>query len=156
MIPTIYDLSGMFRWFEVLQRKSRCDVIESYSSPPCPCWYNHSHCPLYLLLYNLSSPLIHAHPLFSLSLSLSLVTSFLLLYTLLSSCTSCTHTGKAAPSPAIGQSMGPLGLNMMDFCKQFNAKTEHLIEGVPVPVVLQVQPLSWPLLSPRIIFSLLL
>lgn len=42
--------------------------------------------------------------------------------------------GKAAPSPAIGQSLGPLGLNMMEFCKDFNARTGGVRENVPIPV----------------------
>lgn len=42
--------------------------------------------------------------------------------------------GKAAPSPAIGQALGPLGLNMMEFCKEFNARTGHIRENTPVPV----------------------
>lgn len=44
--------------------------------------------------------------------------------------------GKAAPSPAIGQSLGPLGVNMMEFCKAFNERTAKHTEHVPVPVVL--------------------
>jgi large subunit ribosomal protein L11 len=44
--------------------------------------------------------------------------------------------GAAKPSPAIGQALGPLGVNMMEFCKQFNAKTEHLKAETPTPVVL--------------------
>lgn len=42
--------------------------------------------------------------------------------------------GKAAPSASIGQALGPMGINMMDFCKQFNAKTTPYIEGTPIPV----------------------
>lgn len=44
--------------------------------------------------------------------------------------------GKASPSPAIGQALGPLGVNMMEFCKAFNERTNKHIENVPVPVVL--------------------
>ena len=57
----------------------------------------------------------------------------------------------ASPSPAIGQALGPLGVNMMEFCKvsifllsqfstshlrvqAFNAQTSHLKEGIPIPV----------------------
>jgi Ribosomal protein L11, N-terminal domain len=43
--------------------------------------------------------------------------------------------GQAKPGPAIGQALGPLGVNMMDFCKSFNAKTSHIIAGTPMPVV---------------------
>ena len=45
-------------------------------------------------------------------------------------------SGKAAPSPAIGQALGPLGLNMMGFCKEFNERTKDYIENVPTPVIL--------------------
>jgi len=44
--------------------------------------------------------------------------------------------GAAKPGPAIGQMLGPLGLNMMDFCKQFNAKTENLVKNTPMQVAL--------------------
>jgi large subunit ribosomal protein L11 len=47
---------------------------------------------------------------------------------------------KAAPSPAIGQALGPLGLNMMDFCKAFNEKTKHIADGTPLPVNLTAFP----------------
>jgi len=39
--------------------------------------------------------------------------------------------------PAIGQALGPLGLNMADFCKQFNEKTKLYEKDIPVPVVLE-------------------
>uniref|UniRef100_A0A7S3LP89 Large ribosomal subunit protein uL11m n=1 Tax=Aplanochytrium stocchinoi TaxID=215587 RepID=A0A7S3LP89_9STRA len=42
--------------------------------------------------------------------------------------------GKASPSPAIGQALGPLGVNMMEFCKSFNARTINLKDNVPTPV----------------------
>jgi large subunit ribosomal protein L11 len=45
------------------------------------------------------------------------------------------NAGKAAPSPAIGQALGPLGVNMMEFCKEFNDKTKDMNE-VPIPVKL--------------------
>ncbi|RLN86940.1 hypothetical protein BBJ28_00009802 [Nothophytophthora sp. Chile5] len=44
--------------------------------------------------------------------------------------------GKASPSPAIGQALGPLGVNMMEFCKAFNERTSPTVENTPVPVVL--------------------
>ncbi|KAG2973827.1 hypothetical protein PC129_g1111 [Phytophthora cactorum] len=44
--------------------------------------------------------------------------------------------GKASPSPAIGQALGPLGVNMMEFCKAFNDRTSKMTENIPVPVVL--------------------
>jgi large subunit ribosomal protein L11 len=42
----------------------------------------------------------------------------------------------AKPGPAIGQALGPLGINMAEFCKQFNDKTKTLEAGVPTPVLL--------------------
>ena len=43
--------------------------------------------------------------------------------------------GNAKPGPAIGQSLGPLGINMADFCKQFNEKTENVYKkDVPLGV----------------------
>lgn len=45
--------------------------------------------------------------------------------------------GAAKPGPAIGQALGPLGLNMADFCKQFNEKTKLYEKDIPVPVVLE-------------------
>ncbi|KAF0690144.1 Aste57867_18469 [Aphanomyces stellatus] len=44
--------------------------------------------------------------------------------------------GKAAPSPAIGQALGPLGVNMMEFCKSFNDRTSQFTPGIPIPVQL--------------------
>ena len=44
--------------------------------------------------------------------------------------------GVAKPGPAIGQALGPHGLNMMDFVKEFNAATQKLEPDSPVPVVL--------------------
>jgi large subunit ribosomal protein L11 len=44
--------------------------------------------------------------------------------------------GKANPSPPIGPALGQAGLNIMEFCKQFNAKTQNLEIGMPVPVVI--------------------
>lgn len=44
-------------------------------------------------------------------------------------------SGTARPGPAIGQALGPLGINMAEFCKQFNATTETMYEkGVPLRV----------------------
>ena len=42
--------------------------------------------------------------------------------------------GTAKPGPAIGQALGPLGLNMAEFCKQFNDVTKDFEKEVPVPV----------------------
>ena len=44
--------------------------------------------------------------------------------------------GKANPSPPIGPALGQKGLNIMEFCKAFNAKTQDLEPGMPVPVVI--------------------
>ncbi|GBG28247.1 50S ribosomal protein L11 [Hondaea fermentalgiana] len=44
--------------------------------------------------------------------------------------------GAAKPSPAIGQALGPLGVNMMEFCKSFNARTDEFKPEIPLPVVL--------------------
>jgi large subunit ribosomal protein L11 len=45
--------------------------------------------------------------------------------------------GKATPAPPVGSALGPHGLNIMDFCKAFNAKTEKQ-EGLIIPVVVTV------------------
>jgi len=45
--------------------------------------------------------------------------------------------GKATPAPPVGTALGPMGLNIMEFCKAFNAKTQSDFEpGTPVPVVI--------------------
>lgn len=44
--------------------------------------------------------------------------------------------GKATPSPPIGPALGQRGLNIMEFCKKFNAETQGLEPGMPVPVVI--------------------
>ncbi|HEV7372915.1 50S ribosomal protein L11 [Arenibaculum sp.] len=44
--------------------------------------------------------------------------------------------GKANPSPPIGPALGQRGLNIMEFCKAFNAKTADLEIGMPIPVVI--------------------
>ncbi len=44
--------------------------------------------------------------------------------------------GKANPSPPIGPALGQRGLNIMEFVKQFNAKTADMEQGMPVPVVI--------------------
>ena len=46
--------------------------------------------------------------------------------------------GAASPSPPIGPALGQAGLNIMDFCKNFNAKTEKLEKGMPCPVIITV------------------
>ena len=44
--------------------------------------------------------------------------------------------GKANPSPPIGPALGQRGLNIMEFCKAFNAQTQKMEKGVPIPVVI--------------------
>ncbi len=44
--------------------------------------------------------------------------------------------GKANPSPPIGPALGQRGLNIMQFCKEFNAKTQNLEPGLPIPVII--------------------
>jgi len=44
--------------------------------------------------------------------------------------------GKANPSPPIGPALGQRGINIMMFCKEFNAKTQDLEPGAPTPVVI--------------------
>ncbi len=44
--------------------------------------------------------------------------------------------GKANPAPPIGPALGQAGLNIMEFCKQFNAQTQKLEPGMPIPVVI--------------------
>ncbi len=46
--------------------------------------------------------------------------------------------GAANPSPPIGPALGQRGLNIMEFCKAFNAKTQEMEKGMPIPVVITV------------------
>jgi len=46
--------------------------------------------------------------------------------------------GQANPSPPIGPALGQQGVNIMEFCKQFNAQTQQLEKGLPIPVVITV------------------
>ena len=46
--------------------------------------------------------------------------------------------GKANPSPPVGPALGQHGVNIMDFCKAFNAETQGMEPGLPVPVVITV------------------
>ena len=46
--------------------------------------------------------------------------------------------GSANPSPPIGPALGQQGVNLMEFCKQFNAATQKLEKGLPIPVVITV------------------
>jgi len=46
--------------------------------------------------------------------------------------------GKANPSPPVGPALGQAGLNIMEFCKTFNAETQKMDQGAPLPVVITV------------------
>jgi large subunit ribosomal protein L11 len=46
--------------------------------------------------------------------------------------------GSANPSPPIGPALGQQGVNIMEFCKQFNAQTQQLEKGLPIPTVITV------------------
>jgi large subunit ribosomal protein L11 len=46
--------------------------------------------------------------------------------------------GQANPSPPIGPALGQAGLNIMEFCKAFNAQTQKMEQGMPIPVVITV------------------
>ncbi|AFP85630.1 50S ribosomal protein L11 [secondary endosymbiont of Heteropsylla cubana] len=46
--------------------------------------------------------------------------------------------GMANPSPPVGPALGQQGVNIMEFCKAFNTKTENMEKGLPIPVVITV------------------
>ena len=46
--------------------------------------------------------------------------------------------GSATPSPPIGPALGQRGVNIMEFCKAFNASTQELEKGMPIPTVITV------------------
>ncbi len=46
--------------------------------------------------------------------------------------------GEANPSPPVGPALGQHGLNIMEFCKAFNAQTQEMEKGMPLPVVITV------------------
>lgn len=46
--------------------------------------------------------------------------------------------GEANPSPPVGPALGQHGVNIMEFCKAFNAQTQNIEKGMPVPVVISV------------------
>ena len=46
--------------------------------------------------------------------------------------------GNASPSPPIGPALGQRGLNIMEFCKAFNAKTQELEKGSPIPCIITI------------------
>jgi len=44
--------------------------------------------------------------------------------------------GRATPSPPVGPALGQRGLNIMEFCKAFNAQTQNMEPGMPIPVII--------------------
>ncbi|MGP1939184.1 MAG: 50S ribosomal protein L11 [Arsenophonus sp. ET-DL9-MAG3] len=46
--------------------------------------------------------------------------------------------GMANPSPPVGPALGQRGVNIMEFCKAFNAKTDNIEKGLPIPVIITV------------------
>ena len=46
--------------------------------------------------------------------------------------------GSATPSPPIGPALGQRGVNIMGFCKEFNARTAEMVKGTPLPTVITV------------------
>ncbi len=46
--------------------------------------------------------------------------------------------GAATPSPPIGPALGQRGLNIMEFCKAFNAKTQEMEKGMPIPTIITI------------------
>ena len=46
--------------------------------------------------------------------------------------------GQANPSPPVGPALGQHGVNIMEFCKAFNAQTQNVEQGAPVPVIITV------------------
>ncbi|CAB1274784.1 50S ribosomal protein L11 [Candidatus Nitrosacidococcus tergens] len=48
------------------------------------------------------------------------------------------RAGQANPSPPVGPALGQKGVNIMEFCKTFNAQTQGLEQGMPIPVVITV------------------
>lgn len=46
--------------------------------------------------------------------------------------------GEANPSPPVGPALGQRGVNIMEFCKAFNAKTQNMEKGLPTPVIITV------------------
>ncbi|MDT8283350.1 MAG: 50S ribosomal protein L11 [Gammaproteobacteria bacterium] len=48
------------------------------------------------------------------------------------------RANEANPSPPVGPALGQHGVNIMEFCKAFNAKTQNLEKGLPIPVVITV------------------
>ncbi|WP_343189118.1 50S ribosomal protein L11 [Buchnera aphidicola (Chaitoregma tattakana)] len=47
-------------------------------------------------------------------------------------------SGMANPSPPVGPALGQKGLNIMEFCKNFNEKTKNMEKGIPIPVIISI------------------
>ncbi|WP_210484434.1 50S ribosomal protein L11 [Microvirga antarctica] len=65
--------------------------------------------------------------------------------------------GAANPSPPIGPALGQRGLNIMEFCKAFNAKTAQIEKGTPIPVIItayQDRSFTFELKQPPVSFFL--
>ena len=65
--------------------------------------------------------------------------------------------GAANPPPPIGPALGPRGLNIMEFCKAFNAKTSQIEKGTPIPVVItayQDRSFTFEMKQPPVTFFL--
>src|SRR5690606_38975786 len=65
--------------------------------------------------------------------------------------------GSANPSPPIGPALGQRGLNIMEFCKAFNAQTQQMEKGSPIPVVITVyadRSFSFEMKTPPVSFFL--
>jgi large subunit ribosomal protein L11 len=61
------------------------------------------------------------------------------------------NAGGAKPAPPVGPALGQAGLNIMGFCKEFNAKTSNIKEGVPMRAMIKVYPdksYDWELKQP--------
>jgi len=65
--------------------------------------------------------------------------------------------GKANPSPPIGPALGQRGLNIMEFCKAFNAQTQSMEVGMPIPVIITAyadKSFSFEMKSPTVTYLL--
>src|SRR3974390_681116 len=65
--------------------------------------------------------------------------------------------GAANPSPPIGPALGQRGLNIMEFCKAFNAQTQKMEKGMPIPVIIttyQDRSFTFELKTPPVAYFL--
>ncbi len=65
--------------------------------------------------------------------------------------------GSATPSPPIGPALGQRGINIMEFCKAFNAQTQEMEKGAPIPVVItyyQDKSFTFTMKTPPVTFFL--